>query len=255
MSSCRPLGVLFLTFCVSVAGCASRVTNDPLPQGLRFDPRPLERAGQQESMPGDWTRVDRVSPGTTLEVGRRDGTLVDGACSVSLTGTLFVSGCASRVAADPFSSGLRFGPPPVQPALQDGAALGNWDAVERLAPGTGIVVRRTDGSDLRGDFENANADGIRLRTGDGDETLVPQSMVQEVRAERDDGNWNGTLIGAGAGVGGSLLILEGVQSGTSDDLLGTGWAVVPFVLGAVGGVLGWGIDEAHKGADVIYRAP
>jgi len=175
-------------------------------------------------------------------------------CLVSVLGV----GCSSRLAPGAGSSGLRFAPPTsAGPSVEqrESLTLGSWEAVDRLPAGTGIVVRQMDGGDLRGDFRSATSEEIRLRSDDGTETTISKSDVREIRAERDDGNWNGVLIGAGAGVAGSLFLIEAVQSGTSDDLLGTGWAAVPFVLGAVGGLLGWWVDEEHKGTDVIYRAP
>jgi hypothetical protein len=132
---------------------------------------------------------------------------------------------------------------------------GNWARVDALQSGIPIIVTLRSELQMRGDFQTSDTDGISLLNSDGDEIRAVKADVQEVRCEREDGNWNGILIGVGAGVGGALLLMEQAQKGTSTDLLGTRWAAAPFVLGGLGALIGWMVDDGHKGTDVVYRAP
>ena len=130
---------------------------------------------------------------------------------------------------------------------------GNWSKVASLTPGAGISVRLSSGDRLEGGFLGLTDDGIRL-TMESRERLLPKKDVSEIRLPGiKDSRWNGTLIGMAAGAGLSG-IPAAIRWGDNPESDAFGVVGIP-ACALIGALVGFLADNAHRGSELIYRAP
>lgn len=110
-------------------------------------------------------------------------------------------------------------------------AAGDWQRVDALRPGTRIVVTLKTGEKRITDFLRATADDVTnaIRGKDAEsvkEETLPKSLIRTVAT--DDPVKNGTGVGALAGAGGMLALIQmgnsSCGSGCDNDM--PGWAVL-----------------------------
>jgi hypothetical protein len=114
-------------------------------------------------------------------------------------------------------------------------AIGTWDTLKSLAPGTEILASRFSQGDLRGLIQSVTDDAIVINTSKSQET-VARTMVVRVAIRRKGHRLRNTFIGLGVGTGTGLAI-GGIQNATCKTFLcGIGSAVWP-PLGAIAGTI------------------
>ena len=136
-----------------------------------------------------------------------------------------------------------------------GVIPGSWDKVVVLRPGSRMVVTLIDGERLEGAFRTLGPGDLGLTDSTGRDFDVARSNIRQIVAwgERD-GLIDGTLIGAGIGLGTAATILAVAASGDGYVLASAKWGA-PLLLSAVGGVIGVFIDRAHRDDEVVYLRP
>jgi hypothetical protein len=92
-----------------------------------------------------------------------------------------------------------------------GQSQENWDQVKQIASGQQIRVTTSDHRDLRGTFQSATDDALMLATS-GSQQMLSRAMVAKVATKGKSHRLRNTLIGAGAGAGGGLILGAVVDS-------------------------------------------
>lgn len=114
-----------------------------------------------------------------------------------------------------------------------------------------VIVIDMRGRRVKGAITAVDKDSVSLAT-DGRTQTFAQSEVSTVRVA--DGFGNGTLIGAGAGLGAALGILAIAASGDGY-VLPSAKVGAPVLLSGIGALMGALIDRAHEGGRVLYVSP
>jgi hypothetical protein len=131
---------------------------------------------------------------------------------------------------------------------------GNWTKVESLSQGEEVSVKMLFGDKMNGRYIGLNSDAIRLNI-DGEERIYPRKDIAEIRLLNiNDSNQNG--VGIGMLVGGVPAIFAALLNADEADTNADSAAVVSGLIGAgIGGLVGYMVDNVHKGSELIYRAP
>jgi len=113
----------------------------------------------------------------------------------------------------------------------------------------------TDGERLEGVFRTLGPGALGLTDLTGRDFDVARSNIRQIvaRGERD-ALMNGTLTGAGIGLGIAATILVVAASGDGYVLASAKWGA-PLLLSAVGGVIGFFVDRTHTDDQVVYLRP
>lgn len=127
---------------------------------------------------------------------------------------------------------------------------------DALKPGDTIFVRTADAGDLsplaRGTFRSLSETTIRLES-EGVTIDLSESMVRRID-RRGDSNFNGVLIGLGAGAAVGLILVA-----SCDGFLcpsgGTDTAAFAGIGAALGFLVGWAVDALHVGTTQVYQSP
>ena len=131
------------------------------------------------------------------------------------------------------------------PAL--GQKTASWEELKNaIKAGDAVVVLAQDGRRFRADVLQVSNTALSLRTGTINEVLSVE-RVREVSVRRNDGVWNGLLIGTAAGALGGLIpdYLDDCKE-CHDSLYGS------IAVGAAAGVI---IDALFRAQTLVYRAP
>lgn len=165
--------------------------------------------------------------------------------------------CATSLSAG-CASGGRLSPNVLQSPTGERRAEvvpGSWDKVVVLRPGSRVVVTLIDGELLEGVFRTLGPGDLGVTNSAGRDFGVARSNIRQIvaRGEQDDLT-NGTLIGAGIGLGTAAAILAVIASGDGYVLASAKWGA-PLLLSAVGGVIGVFVDRAHRDDQVVYVTP
>jgi hypothetical protein len=139
---------------------------------------------------------------------------------------------------------------------------GRWEKIEGLAPGTAVIVSFRGGERLECTFNRTGPDEILFNELNGNERRLPRLAIREietaaiVRDRLRNGILIGALIGAAAGIVGTVANINGKTSGTVywDEDAGAyvlGGALVGGGIGAASGAI---IDATIKHREVLYRA-
>ena len=131
---------------------------------------------------------------------------------------------------------------------------GNWARVESLSQGEEISVKMLFGDKLEGEFLGLDSDAIRLNT-NGKERTYPRKDIAEIRLLNiDDSNQNGTGIGVLAGAIPLAILVGKYAENEGQNAFGAA-VVAGLIGGGIGGLVGYMVDNLHKGSELIYRAP
>ena len=131
------------------------------------------------------------------------------------------------------------------------AQSGDWSAVQALAPGEQIKVAVQNGSFLRGRFQSASDRGLVVSVGDGQETIVRESIRNVAvrgKSHRGRNALVGAAIGAGAGLGMGVAI-DSCSKSTSLCTTGNkGKAILTPAIAAIGAAIGAALPSGgwHK---------
>lgn len=149
----------------------------------------------------------------------------------------------------------------LNPAL-GGVIPGRWEKVDRLPPGTAIVLETRSQNAVAGTFEASDDSSLTLQVGDRSLQLPKSEVlkVSEAEVTRRSGR-KGALTGAV--IGGASLGLFGALGTTGDSCGGiapcftrgrTG-AIGAAVGGGFGALIGFAVAKARTSREVLYRAP
>ena len=132
---------------------------------------------------------------------------------------------------------------------------GSWEQVSALQPGAPLVVTTNSGQRLAGVFDALDSTTLRLIAAPGTPVIVQRSEIARIAAPAtSDGLTNGTLIGAGAGLGVALAIL-GALGSQDGYVLPSAKTGAPLLLAGVGGLVGMLIDRGHERPErILYLA-
>jgi hypothetical protein len=129
------------------------------------------------------------------------------------------------------------------------------DLEQRLKPADEVTITLRDGSTRRGIVESVSASTLRLAI-DGQPRTVDLGALQTIR-KRGDSVVNGTLIGFGIGMGGSLLfgsyatgMCRNENGINCPSLVPTAW-LFPVLSGTA---LGFLIDGSRVGSTVVWKS-
>jgi hypothetical protein len=142
------------------------------------------------------------------------------------------------------------------PSTNDAVMPGQWEQVYALPFGEPLVVTTNTGQRLEGAFNALDSTTLTLSVASGGAPVIVQrSEIARIAAPAtSDGLANGTLIGAGAGLGVALAIL-GALASQDGYVLPSAKTGAPLLLAGVGGLVGMWIDRAHKRLErVLYLA-
>jgi hypothetical protein len=140
-------------------------------------------------------------------------------------------------------------------APADQVIPGSWDTVAALRTGSPVVVTLTDGARVEAAFTTLGPIDLVLTDSAGGRVAVPRTDVRQIVAgEEPDDLLDGTLIGAGIGLGTAAAVLAILASGEGYVLASAKWGV-PLLLSGVGGVIGVFVDRARTEAHVVYVSP
>ena len=133
-----------------------------------------------------------------------------------------------------------------------------WELEDRVKPGAEIDVVDREGRVLRGEFVRADSEGVLISVfGAAEGRRVAAADVATV-LRRGDSLKNGTLIGAGVGLGFGLLMYTDPDGDENEfEPLCEGSECAGFVAfsTALYGGIGLLIDHLVKGREVVYRVP
>ena len=134
------------------------------------------------------------------------------------------------------------------------AASHDWAIVERLKPGTQVIVDTTRGSRYDGNVHSVAANEILVTVHDPGLSLVVRRVsrpdVRRIRGKRS--RFTTGLIGALAGgAGGAGLGAALDHQGASDEDRG----VLTVTFGMLGAAIGFGIGAKRQLTYTIYEAP
>jgi hypothetical protein len=129
---------------------------------------------------------------------------------------------------------------------------GTWDRVAALSQDRAVVVTLVDGTRLEGAFKALRPGELVLADAAARDLAVARPTIQRIlaRGERD-GLLNGTLLGAGIGLGAAAAVLTVAAAGTGYVLDSAKWGA-PLLFSTAGGIIGALIDRAHRGDQVVY---
>ena len=151
---------------------------------------------------------------------------------------------------------------PANAALPADVIPGRWDLVDSLTPGTGIVVRLRSHERRESAFITSGPEAIILADETGRESALPKSEVLRIETAQKhpdrlrNGAWIGTAVGCGSAM---LALLAYAAHVTASGPIWGGESTGLYILGGmtgagIGALVGAGIDAAHKGGAVLYRA-
>jgi len=132
---------------------------------------------------------------------------------------------------------------------------GSWDRVAVLQPGSPVIVTLVDGRRTEGTFRLLGQDELTLTDSKRQELGIAKSNIRRI-VTRGEGDRlaNGSLIGAGIGLGTAAAILAAAASGDGYVLASAKWGA-PLLLSAAGAVIGLFVDRAHRNDRVVYEEP
>ena len=134
-----------------------------------------------------------------------------------------------------------------------GVIPGRWEKVETIPNGLPIIVVLKAGDRVQGTFLQADDRSVQLENSRGIVVTLPKDAISRIRSREkfeNDGLANGTIIGAIAGVGVSIVPL---LIAVDDHATGAGLISMGFVTGT-GVALGMGIDALIKAPAVFFEA-
>ena len=136
---------------------------------------------------------------------------------------------------------------------QKPAALGNWGAVQALAPGDRLVVNLKDGRSVEGKLASVSDAELSLTRNKKSETFPRDRIFQIYARKRKAEKGKYALIGAGIGAGTGLGIGLAKNSPPVDDgeIYPIGGAILGAGIGAIGGLL---FGQAKRKRVLIYQA-
>jgi hypothetical protein len=113
---------------------------------------------------------------------------------------------------------------------------------------TEIIVRTTNGQEVRGRLVSVDAEGVTLTRPDGGETRLARDEVSRLW-RRGDSLKNGAIIGG-------VIGLAGAVAGQSECTDCSGEVALGIALGVPiwAGIGAW-IDRLHVGRTLVYEAP
>jgi hypothetical protein len=133
-----------------------------------------------------------------------------------------------------------------------------WELEDRVKPGSEVDIVDREGRVLRGEFVRADAEGVLISVfGAAEGRRVAAADVATV-LRRGDSIKNGTLIGAGIGLGMGLLLYtdpDGAENDLEPWCEGTECAGYVVAFTAMYGGIGALVDHLIKGREVVYRVP
>ena len=129
--------------------------------------------------------------------------------------------------------------------------------IDLLEQGDELRITRRDARETFGILQSVSSSSLTIATENGSQE-VPLDLVRRVK-RRGDRLWDGLVIGAafGAVVSAATFVPCGSYSswGTCDDNFTTSRAGDALAGAAVFGLIGLGIDAAHRGWSTVYRRP
>jgi hypothetical protein len=132
-------------------------------------------------------------------------------------------------------------------------ALGEWSAVEALAPGEKLVVRTRDGERIAGRFVRATDLLLVIRHDETDMSLA-RDNVRLVQLNRGKSRLKGTLFGAAIGAGAGFGVGGVLYFPYRDDMTGATVPAFTALGAAVGAGLGAALAKGNKNV-TVYEAP
>ncbi len=136
-------------------------------------------------------------------------------------------------------------------SAQAGAIPGRWEKVGMLPPGSEIIITLKGGERVESVFRSLSPNELTVIDPAGRERKLVKSGVHRiVRENHHDSPVDGTLIGAGAGSAGGLVLsfvcFAAFQHGSCFV-----WTPLGAGVGAAAGVVA---DSLHKGKELLYQA-
>jgi len=139
---------------------------------------------------------------------------------------------------------------------------GRWEKVERLQPGTAIIVLLKTGDRLEGAFKSVSQEAVDLTEGSAQERRIPRSLVRSIETfskapdRLRNGALIGMLIGAAGGIAGMVAYARAKTNGPvywGED--GAGYLVgAVLVGGGIGAATGAIVDASIKHHEMLYQA-
>jgi len=131
---------------------------------------------------------------------------------------------------------------------------GNWAKVESLSQGEEVSVKMLFGDKMEGKYLGLDSESLRLNIY-GEERVYPKKDIAEIRLLNvNDSNQNG--VGIGMLIGAIPLGLLAGKYAENEGGSAAAAAVLSGAMGAgIGGLIGYLVDNLHKGSKLIYRAP
>ncbi len=139
----------------------------------------------------------------------------------------------------------------VSPFLHAGVIPGRWEKLDAQPSGKQIVVTLKTGDRMECAFKESGNDELTVVTSTGNEMTIAKSEVLRISSleKHDDPATNGTLIGLAAGFAVGIAVIAG-----EEDFTVLGRLVFGGLGAAIGSLVGYAADKAHKGTEVLYQA-
>ena len=135
-------------------------------------------------------------------------------------------------------------------SLHAGVIPGRWKKLAAQPAGKQIVVTLKTGDSMEGAFKVSETDELTVVASDGKEMAIAKSEVLRISSleKHDDPATNGTLIGLATGFAAGIAVIAG-----EEDFTVLGRLVFGGLGAAIGSLVGYAADKAHKGTEVLYQ--
>jgi len=125
------------------------------------------------------------------------------------------------------------------------------DLPARIQAGERIEVTDREGKVVRGRFESVAASSLRITVARGRTQDIAGTSIKQIGKERPDSDWNGILLGLGAGLGMGALATQSTCPNDPECAAIAGVIFIP-TFAAGGAAIGALIDHSIKKYDPIY---
>lgn len=116
-----------------------------------------------------------------------------------------------------------------------GVVPGRWEKLDRLEPGSKIILTSKAGDRIRYTFKGSDPTSLTVRARGGRELIIPKTHVAKIVQQNSRSSkpaWIGAAIGAGTGVAMGVGI-------RSDEYPNAKWEAAAVTLGLLGTVAGY----------------
>ncbi|HEU4508770.1 MAG TPA: hypothetical protein VFR78_11065 [Pyrinomonadaceae bacterium] len=128
-----------------------------------------------------------------------------------------------------------------------------WTAVQALRAGEKLVVKKTDGKQVKGEMIEASDNALTIDR-DGKPLSIPRADVRQVHVrvgKAEKGKWAAIGAGIGAGAGSGIGAIK-YSPNVDDSQI---WIGMGFVIGAgVGAVTGLFVGKGKRKRVLVYTA-